>query len=215
MRIIAIEGLDKAGKHSATTILRDYFEGNGLTVEEMSFPNYDTPMGKLIKKWLNGEFEADSEVFELLQAADKQHGQRFIRACEARGVDVLLIDRYVHTLWAYGAYDNDELWLQELTKYLRLPHVVLYLDVEPEVSMHRRGKFGDNDRYEADLERLRYTKSEFTCLLKEKRDVIDFTVINANNPFLFVKAKVLLFAEEQYQQLKQKDLKEDTTVDFA
>lgn len=199
MRIVAIEGLDKAGKHTATKALYDYFTGKGLKVERMSFPNYDTPIGAMIQKWLRGEILADEKTFELLQAADKQHAQTIIKEYERQGVDVLLIDRYVHTEWAYGAYDNDDRWLAELTKYMRLPDDVIYLDVEPEVSMHRKGKCGDNDFYESDIERLRYTQSEFACLFEEKGDEIGVQMVDANQPHVIVKSQVLAAAGRLYQ----------------
>ncbi|PAE87624.1 dTMP kinase [Shouchella clausii] len=199
MKIIAVEGLDKSGKHTATNVLRDYFSSKGMRVEKLSFPNYETPIGSLIRQWLKGDFIADEKTFELLQAADKQHAQIYIQECERKGVDVLLIDRYVHTEWAYGAYDNDERWLAELTRYMRLPDAVIYLDVEPEVSMHRRGKYGDNDYYESDIDRLRYTKDEYACLFQEKRDIIDTQMIDANQPPLIVKAQVLEAAGRLYE----------------
>lgn len=201
MHIIAIEGLDKAGKHTASNILHEYFTSKGLCVEQMSFPNYETPAGMLIQKWLKGDLLADEKTFELLQAVDKQHAQTFIQECERQGVEVLLIDRYVHTEWAYGAYENDERWLSELTRYMRLPDAVLYLDVEPEVSMHRRGKYGDNDYYESDLERLRYTRDEYFCLFNEKRGDIDTQIIDANQPQLIVKAQVLKAAGHLMERL--------------
>lgn len=200
MKIIAIEGLDKAGKHTATEILTNYFTSKDLNVKTASFPDYTTPTGKLVHDWLKGKFDADTKTFELLQAADKQYGQAYIQTCEDDGTDILLIDRYVHSEWAYGAYDNDDRWLQELTRYMRLPDFVLYLDVEPEVSMHRRGKYGDDDRYESNLERLRYTRSEYECLFQEKADIIAIRTVNANTPALIVKSRVLEIASELYER---------------
>lgn len=209
MKIVAVEGLDKAGKKTATTVLYDYFASKGLKVERASFPNYNTPVGALIYKWLRGEFLADEKTFELLQAADKQHAQMFIQECERRGVDILLIDRYVHTEWAYGAFDNDELWLQELTKHMRLPDAVVYLDVEPEVSMHRRGKYGENDLYESDIERLRYTKNEFECLFEEKSDLVTTYRVDANLPPAIVKWQVLEAAGQLCERYTGENLGED------
>ncbi|MGX1195732.1 dTMP kinase [Metabacillus sp. SLBN-84] len=199
MKIVAIEGLDKAGKHTALKVLRAYFKEKGLRVETMSFPNYRSPIGVLIHKWLKGEFLADEKTFELLQAADKQRAQVQIQEYERQGVDILLIDRYVHTEWAYGAFDNDDAWLQELTRFMRLPDAVLYLDVEPEVSMHRRGKYGDNDLYESDIERLRYTRDEYFCLFEEKGEAIGLEIIDANQPPLIAKSQLLKAAGRLYQ----------------
>lgn len=200
MHIIAIEGLNRAGKRTAMAVLYDYFTSKGLKVAQMHFPNYGTPIGSLIDRWLRGEMLADEKTFELLQAADKQQAQIAIQECERRGVDVLLINRYVHTEWAYGAYEHDDRWLAELTQHMRLPDTVYYLDIEPEVSMHRRGKYDDHDDYNADIERLSYTKNEYFCLFEEKKDVIDTQVIDANQPPLIVKAQLLMKATEWFEQ---------------
>jgi dTMP kinase len=215
MKIVAIEGLDKAGKHTATKVLYDYFTANGLRVEQMSFPNYGTPIGEMIQKWLRGEILADEKTFELLQAADKQHAQTTINEYERQGVDVLLIDRYVHTEWAYGAYENDDRWLAELTRHMRLPDAVIYLDVEPEVSMQRKGKRGDNDFYESDIERLRYTKSEFECLFEEQGDEIEVQRVNANLPYLIVKSQVLAAAGKLYWSFLGIPVEKDGVKPFA
>ena len=212
MKFVAFVVLYKSGKNTATKILDDYFTSKGMKVERMSFPNYDTEIGALIHKWLKGEFLADEKTFELLQAADKQRAQTYIQECERQGVDILLVDRYVHTEWAYGAYDNDDRWLKELTRYMRMPDAVIYLDVEPEVSMHRRGKYGDNDYYESDIERLRYTRNEFYCLFQEMNGQVDVQIVDANQPPVIAKAQVLKAAGRLYQMYTGEPLDADDVM---
>lgn len=212
MKIIAIEGLPDAGKSTATDVLETYFSSKGLRVESLRFPNYETPVGVLIYKYLKGNLEADEKTFELLHAADKQLAQVHIQELEQDGVDILLIDRYVHTEWAFGAYDNDDSWLKELTRYMRLPDTVMYLDVEPEVSMHRRGRYGDNDDYESDIERLRYTRNEYRCLFEETKDKVDVQVIDANQPQLITKAELLKVAGQLYQRYTGQPVKKDDVL---
>lgn len=200
MKIVAIEGLaDKVGKRTTTQALSDYFTAFGLRVEKMSFPNYETPIGRTIQQWLKGEILADEKTFELLQAADKQHAQIMINEYERQGVDILLIEHYVHTEWAYGAFDNDERWLAELTRHMRLPDAVVYLDIEPEIYMERKGEHGDNDLYEDDIERLCYTKNEFECLFEEQAEEITVQKVDANQPPLMVKSQVLVAAGKLYR----------------
>lgn len=190
MKIIAIEGLDKAGKHTATSILDDHFKKEGLNVVHMTCPNYDTPTGKLIGDWLAGTYKVSTKVFELLQAADKQQLQEVFDEHEANGVDIILIDRYLHSMWAYGAYDNDVEWLRKLTAYMRKPDVVIYLDVEPEASMSRLGKFGENDIYESDALRLRSTYNEYNRILNEE-DFSKVYRVDANETPEIVKGNIL------------------------
>lgn len=201
MRIIAIEGLDKSGKHTTAMILKQFFESKNLSVRVGSLPNYDEPIGAIIGDWLKGKYEADSKTFELLQAADKQQYQARIEKWEEEGIDILIMDRYLHTMLAYGAYDNDRDWVKELSKYQREPDTVLYMDVEPQVSMHRKGKFGDNDRYESDVERLLFTKGEYERLLKDFKDT---RLVDANNPPLLVKRDVIEIACRIYSDMTGK-----------
>lgn len=209
MRIIAVEGLDKAGKHTATNVLEHYFKSQGLKVARVSMPNYDSPTGALIRDWLTGKFDADTKTFELLQAADKQHMQKIIQDFEDDGVEILLMDRYLHSMLAYGAYDNDLDWLQELTKYMRTPDDVVYLDVEPEVSMHRRGKFGDNDIYESNIDRLRATGRRYHELFEENGQLEYPSVIHivdANKPEMIVKSNMFTVASHIYEvYMKQQE----------
>jgi len=200
MKIIAIEGLDKSGKHTVAELCAEYLEDHGLKVVQYSFPNYDGPIGMLIHDWLRGRFEANTQTFELLQAADKQMAQDFILDCEKNETDVIIMDRYLHSMWAYGAYDNDEAWLQELSRYMRKPDHVIYLDVEPEISMRRRGEHGDNDYYESDLDRLAHTRDEYRCLFKEHKDV-PVTMIDANQPLSVVKIKALKTIVEYHKTI--------------
>ena len=209
VRIIAIEGLDKAGKKTSTDTLELFFNHTNIKVARYSLPNYNKPIGKLIKDWLNGDFEADAKVFELLQTADKQYAQEFIKKCEDDDVDVLIMDRYIHSLLAYGAYDNNEDWLEELTKHMRMPDTVIYLDVEPEVSMHRNGKFGDNDKYESDLDRLRSTGETYKRILKG-----DVRIVDANKPPLIVKSRVLQIGIDIYEEMMDRQIEGNTKRKF-
>lgn len=55
-RAIAIEGLDGTGKESVSKALRDLMIERGFTVERVSFPRYDTNIGRVIQDYLSGEF---------------------------------------------------------------------------------------------------------------------------------------------------------------
>jgi len=179
----------------------DYLTEQGLTVERASLPAYNTPIGNLIRQWLTGSFQADANVFELLQAADKQQMQTFIHDCEQRGVDVLLMDRYVFSQWAYGSFEHDLAWLQQLTTHMRMPDMVVYLNVAPHVSVVRRGKFEDNDRYEADVTRLEHVNRMYGELLQTHAPVIPFVEVNANLPQLLVRYHVLAIASSICQKI--------------
>lgn len=186
----ASKDFDKSGKNTALRVLKSYFENMGLVVATMAFPDYRSPSGELIREWLDGKSDADVHTFNLWQAADKQHAQAEIQNLEDSGVDVLLIDRYIHSAWAYGSHQSDLDWLKDLTKHCRMPDAVVYMDVEPEVSLHRKGKYGENDRYEGDLDILRHARDVYHTELVARCAVPDLLVqtIDANQPQLLVQA---------------------------
>lgn len=201
MIILSIEGLDKAGKHTAMTTLKAQYERIGLTVGTMDFPDYTTPTGELIGQWLRGEAAFDYAAFELLLAADKQVGQQRILQHEARGVDVLIIDRYYHSQLAYGSVDNDPEWLESITKYLRKPDAVVYMSVSVEESMLRRGKHGDNDKYESDAKRLEHVKDRYETMLRSNGECL-VEWVDANNTKDVVTVHVEMAGNMIYRKFK-------------
>ena len=70
-KVISFEGLDKSGKHSAMDFACELLEQKGYSVYKLSFPQYDTPIGQLIRQYLTNQLELTPKAFELLLAADK------------------------------------------------------------------------------------------------------------------------------------------------
>ncbi|BCO16056.1 dTMP kinase_gp003 [Bacillus phage vB_BceM_WH1] len=167
MLIIALEGLDKAGKFSQAKVIKEYLEAKGYKVATSEFHRYDTPTGELILKWLTGEYNVDQKTIELIMAADKQAQQQWFYELEQEGYQYLILDRYIHSQYAYGlSTGSDKEWLDEMLYFLREPDIVVYIDIDAETSMARKGKHnnGENDRYESDkrlLERVRETYQSF------------------------------------------------------
>lgn len=163
-RLIAFEGLDKSGKHSAMDAVKDFLERRGKKVAVMSFPRYETPVGKKIRAWLRGETAMTNEEFELLQALDKNLAQDEFFKLVDKEYDYILLDRYKHSQLAYGSVNNEVSWLKMLTANMVEPDVIFYLNVDPEVSLRRKGEHGRNDRYENDLELLKKVKNNYDHL---------------------------------------------------
>lgn len=180
MTIIALEGLDKSGKHSTAEFIQGLMETKGKSCIHIEFPRYDSPYGELIRQYLTGQMEMDKRVFELLQSADKLDVQANLDEL-IESYDFVIIDRYVHTQLVYGLYNNpyEKEWLYSLTKGIRKPDYVLYLDVDPAISMSRKGQHGDNDKYESDLNLLQGVHALFKEVLSDEHDS-RVTIIDAN-----------------------------------
>lgn len=167
--IIALEGIDGAGKHTLVQkLIRELAAADGIdSVATMSFPRYDES--------LHAQLASDALHGELGDLVDSAHGMAVMFALDRYGAkeelglwaasisDVLLLDRYVASNAAYtsartGRID-DRAWVAELEFYrlgLPRPDLQVLVDTAPETARERAAKresldaLRTRDRYERD-----------------------------------------------------------------
>jgi dTMP kinase len=97
-KFIVIEGIDGSGKRTQLEMLARALAGRGVDCERASFPNYASFFGKMVARYLNGEFgaldEVDAHFSALLYAGDRLESKAGLEAALAAG-KTLLADRYV------------------------------------------------------------------------------------------------------------------------
>lgn len=141
-KLIVVEGTDCSGKETQTNLLMKKFNELGMRVEKFSFPNYQSPTGKIIggpylgKSYIDdswfaeGPTKVDPKVAALYYAADRKYNIYKITFLLENGVNVIL-DRYVYSNMAHqggkieGSKEREELynWLETLEfGLLELPH---------------------------------------------------------------------------------------------
>jgi dTMP kinase len=167
--LIAIEGLDGAGKRTLTQGLRGAFEANGKTVASLSFPRYghSVPADLAAEALHGGHGDLSSSVYAMavLFALDRAGARDEIELLRTE-YDVLILDRYVASNAAYSAArlhqdaDGEAVaWVRELEyRRLRLPapdwQVLLDVSVAlaAERADHRANTEADRakDAYERD-----------------------------------------------------------------
>jgi len=69
--IIAIEGLDQAGKKTQTEMLVKALRRSKIKTAVFSFPDYSTTIGKEIKRYLSGKRKFPPEIIHYLYAANR------------------------------------------------------------------------------------------------------------------------------------------------
>ena len=118
-KLIVIEGTDCSGKETQTKLLVKYLEENNIKVFTMSFPNYDSPTGKIVggpflgKSYISKGFfpegapNVDSRVSSLYYAADRLYNLPIIQKKLNEGYTVIL-DRYVYSNMAHQAGKEDD-----------------------------------------------------------------------------------------------------------
>src|SRR5260370_12075753 len=74
-KLIVIEGIDGAGKRTQADLLARTFEQRGIAFVRFSFPRYESSFGRLIARFLNGDFgpltNVDAHFSALLYAGDR------------------------------------------------------------------------------------------------------------------------------------------------
>jgi len=143
-KLIAIEGIDGSGKRTQLDLLAKALTGRGVQIQPTAFPHYDSWFGKMVGRFLNGDFGAldsvDPHFAALLYAGDRFEAKRELSAALEQG-KVVLADRYIASNLAHQTARlptekrNDFIaWLEHLEYNIYgLPResLILYLRVPP------------------------------------------------------------------------------------
>lgn len=146
---VVLEGIDGSGKRTQLDMLAQALASRGVPFAQISFPRYDGFFGKLVARYLNGEFgsleSVDAHFSALLYAGDRLEAKPSIESSLACG-KILLADRYIGSNLAHqGARVPREKraeflqWLKQLEyQVYALPaeDLVIYLHVPP-ATAHR------------------------------------------------------------------------------
>ncbi len=150
--IVVIEGIDKSGKTTQVNMLKDRLSKQ-FRVATLSFPDYNTRIGREIKSFLNGEVSYNARVRHLLLAANRWENRDKIEELNNKN-DILILNRYYHSNIVYGLSDNLPLeWLLMLDQGLPKEDVTIVLDVDVDVMISRLGSKAD--LFENDIERMK------------------------------------------------------------
>lgn len=143
--LVAIEGIDAAGKNTQAGLLRTRAEASGLSSAVLSFPRYgETRFAGFVADYLNGKYgdlgAVGPHFAGLLYAGDRMESRDAIRSF-AETHDLVIFDRYVASNLAYQAaklepHRRDEFitWLAGIEYDIHgLPaaDVTVLLDVPP------------------------------------------------------------------------------------
>lgn len=160
--LITIEGIDQSGKATLATGLGRRMEAHRLGVCRLAFPDYQTQVGQLIGAMLHGKIPHDSELMQLLCAANRFEKRDELAGARTGG-RIVICDRYTASALAYGKANGVSTdWLHAVESPLPAPDATILLDVDPEAA-HRR-KTSDRDRYERDTDLLARVRREYRRL---------------------------------------------------
>ncbi len=173
-RLIAVEGLDGSGKATQAQRLTEVLRSSGLSVRELSFPNYASESSALVRMYLSGAFGSRPDAVNAwaassFYAADRYAGMKTDWGGFYESGGILIADRYttsnaVHQCCKLdpAAWDGYLDWLNDF-EYGKLglpePDLVIYLRLDvasgQRLMLERyRGDAGRKDIHEGDTEYL-------------------------------------------------------------
>lgn len=164
--IIVIEGGDQAGKKTQTVMLEKALKKRKIKTKIFSFPDYDTPIGKEISKYLAGKRKFPPQVIHCLLAANRWEKLNEILKAQSKN-SVLIMNRYFQSNLIYGlANGMKQKWLENLDAGLPKADLVLLLDVTQTESFNR--KKTNRDRFEKNEEFSRKISKIYRTTAKKK-----------------------------------------------
>lgn len=167
-KIIVLEGTECSGKDTQTQLLVHRLKKEGIKVEHLSFPMYDSASGKIVggpylgKDYISDSYfkegveNVDPKVAALYYAADRRYNLKTINEYLRDGYN-LILDRYVESNMAHQGcklLEKDERlklynWLETLEyDLLELPKpdltILLHMPYKKVVEL-KRGRVGNDD----------------------------------------------------------------------
>jgi len=179
-KFIVVEGTDCSGKETQTRLLLERLAQENISAEQMTFPRYDTPTGRIVGKcylgkdienygpgsWFDDPASLDPKIALLYYAADRVAATSEINSILSSGRH-LICDRYVesnkgHQAGKISTFDGRKNIVDlidrlehELLGIPRADHVI-FLFMPYQVGMElKKGRAGMADAHEASSEHLR------------------------------------------------------------
>lgn len=182
-KVIVIEGTDCSGKETQSKLLEKRLKDEGKKCIRFSFPNYDSPTGKIVGGCYLGKPEISESLFKegavnvdphvvcLYYAADRKYNMPEIEDYIKKGYYVIL-DRYTSSNQAhqgskikdederfnmYQWIDKLEYWLLKLPK----PDITIFLHVPFENTINLRKNRQFIDEHEKSEEHLKNAEKAY------------------------------------------------------
>lgn len=181
-KLIAIEGTDGSGKLTTCAGIKQRAVDSGIFMHLMSFPRYDTPTGKIVRAYLDGEFgdptKVNPYIASVFYAADRGAASNSILG-RLGTEQTILVDRFIGSNWAHqGAKLSPEQrtafvkWSEDYEHrglHVPKPDFTFCLNLHPE---HTRQAIEDRelDGHESDIEYQKKVVETYLWLARTRDD---------------------------------------------
>ncbi len=151
--LIVIEGIDGAGLTTNSLFLAEWLSNLGFNSYYTKEPTKG-PIGTCIREMLKRD--ADPFVLSLLFTADREeHVKKEILPKINEGY-IVVCDRYIYSTLAYqSVHGVDERFIKKLNRSFPKPDMVILLDIDPSISLIRKGESKELYEKKEFLEKVR------------------------------------------------------------
>lgn len=184
--LIVFEGTDCSGKSTQINLLLKKLDEKGISYRVLDFPDYSTPTGKIVRRYLDNEFgpanNVPAKIASIFFAEDRFAAKQIVEKSLSE-VDVTILDRYVESNMGHqgGKIRNPEErksffeWLNEL-EYgnfnLPKPNAVIFLYMPHQVGLKLKetrirkseNHPGKEDGHESSIEHLKNAEESYLHL---------------------------------------------------
>lgn len=189
-QIIGIEGIDSVGKQTQSNLLKTWLKNNGYNPVLMSFPDYQSPIGKEINSFLRGEVNFPPQVRHMLFAANRWEKVSLISSYKEEN-RIIIVNRYTESNIVYGAANGLSIdWLWGLESGIPKTNLVIVLDAPAPSLVSRRPS---KDSYESD-DRLQLRAR---ALYKQLAPKFDWQIVKATEEVEKIHESILSIVKEK------------------
>ena len=189
--IIVIEGGDQAGKLTQSILLEKSLKKRKIKTKLFHFPDYDTPIGKEIRKFLDGKQKFSPQVIHCLSGIHL-NAIEYNKLAEEKN-SIIVDMRKQSNFTVYGLANGlKQKWLENLDDGLPKADLVILLDVTQKESFLRsprneKGKIMKRDKFEKNEKFSRKISKLYRTTAKKKH----WKIIDASKPKLEVHEEIL------------------------
>jgi len=174
--IVVIEGGDQAGKKTQSDLFLKALKKRKIKTKNFSFPDYSTPIGKEIHRYLDGKRKYPPQIIHVLLAANRWEKLNKIQQANSKN-SVLIMNRYSQSNLVYGLVNGMNLrWLESLDVDLPRADLVIVLDVSQKESFNR--KKTKRDQFEKNKDFSQKISMTYMKMAKKKH----WRLIDASRP---------------------------------
>jgi dTMP kinase len=155
--LIAVEGIDGAGKRTLCLLIKKFLESHDFKVIQFAYPDYSSCWGKIIENYLHDKIELNINEQFFAYFIDILKDQDKIRELLKEG-KIVLTDRYFSSTIAFqcakGFSYQKALSIIDVMGVIE-PDLTLFIQIPPELALKRKFKQKRSlDRHEKDTKLL-------------------------------------------------------------